>query len=78
MRNHIRPPVKVDRHERVIVGPEKAYRWRLNVPASITGTTKQRLFFRTEKQAKQHREALLSNRLGLSGRSIFFVRRLSQ
>lgn len=66
MKDQIRPPVKVDEDGRVIRGSSKAYRWRLNVPGSITGTSKQRLFFTTEKAANAKREELLTNRKGLS------------
>jgi site-specific recombinase XerD len=54
--------VKVDAQEKVISGKGDAYRWRLNVPASITGTAKQRLFFKTETAAKAHRDSLLEAR----------------
>ena len=66
MKDQIRPPLKVDRNGKRITGNEKAYRWKLNVPASITGTVKQRLFFTTEKAAKEKRDELLGNRQGLS------------
>jgi hypothetical protein len=49
MKEHIRPPVKIDAKGRVIKSPQiAAHRWRLNVPASITGSKKERLFFKTE------------------------------
>jgi len=59
MKNTIRDPVKVDANERVITGKEEAHRWRLNVPASITGKGKERLYFRTATAAKGRRDALL-------------------
>lgn len=59
MKNAIRDPVKVDANERVITGKGEAHRWRLNVPASITGKGKERLYFRTETAAKARRDALL-------------------
>jgi site-specific recombinase XerD len=66
MKDHIRPPIKVDVTGKKVTGNGKAHRWKLNVPASITGTDKQRLFFTTEKAAKDKRDELLSNRKGLS------------
>jgi site-specific recombinase XerD len=66
MKDQIRPPFKVDRRGRRVNGDGKAHRWKLNVPASITGNGKLRLFFNTEKAAKQKREDLLANRKGLS------------
>ncbi len=63
MKEHIRPPVKIDARGRVIKSPKiAAHRWRLNVPASITGTKKERLFFKTESEAKQHAQSLLRAR----------------
>jgi site-specific recombinase XerD len=62
LKNTIRDPVKVDANEKVISGKGEAYRWRLNVPASITGTSKERLFFKTETSAKIHRDSLLEAR----------------
>jgi len=62
MKNTIRDPVKVDADHKVISGKGEAHRWRLNVAASITGTTKKRLFFKTETAAKAHRDALLEVR----------------
>ena len=62
MKDTIRDPVKVDVSGKVITGKGAAHRWRLNVPTSITGTAKQRLFFRTESAAKAHRDSLLSVR----------------
>lgn len=65
MKNKIRPPVRVDANERVIARNDKTtkvWRWRLNVPGSITGTRKQRLFFETQAAANQKREDLLSVR----------------
>jgi site-specific recombinase XerD len=54
--------VKVDAGGKVIPGKGNAHRWRLNVPASITGTIKQRLFFKTETAAKSYRDSLLEVR----------------
>ena len=65
MKNAIRPPIRIDVNERVIPPHDKTtkvWRWRLNVPASITGTRKERLFFGTEKEAKKHAEELLAAR----------------
>lgn len=62
MKDTIRDPVKVDSNGRVIPENGKAFRWRLNVPASITGTSKQRLFFKTESAAKAERDSLLAVR----------------
>jgi site-specific recombinase XerD len=62
LKNTIRDPVKVDANERVIFGKGDTYRWRLNVPASITGNAKERLFFKTETAAKVHRDSLLEVR----------------
>ena len=62
VKDTIRDPVKVDARGKVITGKGAAHRWRLNVPASITGTAKQRLFFRTESAAKAHRDSLLAVR----------------
>jgi len=65
VKNAIRPPVRIDVNERVIPAHDKTtkvWRWRLNVPASITGTRKERLFFATEKEAKKHAEELLAAR----------------
>jgi hypothetical protein len=62
MKNRIRPPVRVDVNERVIPPHDKTtkvWRWRLNVPSSITGMEKERLYFRTQKEANQHAEQLL-------------------
>lgn len=71
----IRPPVKVDERGVVIRDAnQRAYRWRLNVPASVAGK-KKRLFFETEKAAKEKREDLLRNREGLSTAT---VRNLAQ
>jgi site-specific recombinase XerD len=62
MKDVIRDPVKVDAKKRVISGKGEAHRWLLNVPASITGKTKERLFFRTETAAKSRRDTLLEAR----------------
>ena len=60
MKNRIRPPVKIDDRGRVIKDPKvRAHSWRLNVPASITGTRKQRMFFATESEAKNYATDLL-------------------
>ncbi len=60
MKNRIRPPVKIDDQGRVITDPKiRAHSWRLNVPASITGTRKQRMFFATETEAKNYATDLL-------------------
>lgn len=55
----ISPPVKVDRDGRLIKDHGKAHRWRLDVPASITGTQRKRLLFLSEADAKTEREAWL-------------------
>ena len=60
-------PVKVDRSGRVIIGPQKAFRWRLDIPASFTGTTRQRPIFLTETEAKKKRAELLAGRTAASG-----------
>ena len=53
-------PQKVDTKARLISDPNiRAHRWRLNVPASITGYKKERHFFRKESDAKAYRETLL-------------------
>jgi hypothetical protein len=62
MKDAIRDPVKVDAKRRVISGKGEAHRWLLNVPASITGKDKERLFFRTETAAKARRDTLLEAR----------------
>jgi site-specific recombinase XerD len=60
VKNHIRPPVKVDENGRLIRDPSvRAHRWLLNVPASITGHKKERHFFRTLREANAYRETLL-------------------
>lgn len=60
MKNTIRPPVKIDKEERVIREPGvRAHRWRLNVPASITGRKKERKFFTSEADAKEYASGLL-------------------
>lgn len=67
MKNRIRPPVKVDQNKRVIRSPNgRAHWWRLNVPASLNGGAKLRLFFRTEKEARAHAEGLLEAHLAVS------------
>lgn len=63
-------PVKVDRSGRVIVGPQKAFRWKLDIPASFTGTTRQRPVFLTETEAKQKRAQLLAGRTAASGNQL--------
>lgn len=64
-------PVKVDERGVVIRDPaHRAHRWRLNVPPSVTGGKKRRLFFQTEKEAKAKREELLQHRAGLSGHAL--------
>lgn len=64
--NHlVSPPVKVDRKERVIVGTAKAHRWRITIPASVTGTQRKRLFFKTEMEAKAKVALYNENRAGL-------------
>lgn len=70
MKDFIREPVKVDARGRVITGDAPVFRWRLNVPASVSGTKKQRLFFRTQKAARAKREALLAFREGLSDQQL--------
>jgi site-specific recombinase XerD len=62
MKDAIRDPVKVDAKRRIISGKGEAHRWLLNVPASITGKTKERIFFRTETAAKARRDTLLEAR----------------
>jgi hypothetical protein len=65
MKDKIRPPVRVDINERVIPARDRVtrvWRWRLNIPASITGTRKERLYFGTEKAAKKHAAELLEAR----------------
>jgi site-specific recombinase XerD len=58
----IREPAKIDKGGRVISDPKiKPYRWRLNIPASITGTRKERRFFASLEAAKKHRDDLLEN-----------------
>ncbi len=56
MKDQIRPPIKVSSSGLKLKGDAKPYRWKLNVPASITGTKKVRLFFPTEKAAKEKRD----------------------
>jgi integrase len=61
MSGKISAPVKVDKNERIITDPKiKAYRWRLNIPASVTGSKKIRKYRKTESQAinlkKQYEE----------------------
>lgn len=71
MSNRIRPPIKIDEQGRVIRNPNvRAHRWRLNLPGSITGGRKQRLFFETERDAKLKRDELLENRQGIPARKI--------
>ena len=65
MKDRIKPPVRVDVNERVISTHDKVtkvWRWRLNVPVSITGTRKERLYFASEKDAKKHADELLDAR----------------
>jgi site-specific recombinase XerD len=60
VKNKIRPPVKIDKDERLITDPlVRAHRWRLNVPASITGRKKERKFFTSEAAAKDYAKGLL-------------------
>lgn len=67
MKNRIRPPVKVDQNKRLIRSPNgRAYWWRLNVPASLNAGKKRRLFFKTEKEAKDHGAGLLEAHTALS------------
>jgi site-specific recombinase XerD len=67
VKNHIRPPVKVDKDKRVVRGPNgRAHRWRLNVPASLNGGRKKRVFFKSEKEAKDHSAGLLEAHLAVS------------
>lgn len=70
MKDHIRPPIKIDENDKQVTGNGKAYRWKLNVPPSITGTKKRRLFFRIEKAAKEKRDELLASRAGLSAQQL--------
>jgi site-specific recombinase XerD len=63
MKNHIRPPVKIDARGCRIKSPKiAAFRWRLNVPTSITGTKKERKFFKSELEAKDYARGLLAVR----------------
>ena len=63
MKQRIRPPVKIDAAGRVITNPQiRAHAWRLNVPASITGTKKERKFFDSEAKAKEYAAGLLAAR----------------
>lgn len=55
-------PVKVDSQLRVITGPHKAYRWKLELPSSFTGTIRQRLYFSTEAEAKSKRLELIEGK----------------
>ena len=67
LKNHIRPPVKVDQNKRLIRSPNgRAKCWRLNVPASLNAGKKRRLFFKTEKEAKDHGAALLEAHVAVS------------
>jgi site-specific recombinase XerD len=64
-------PVKVDERGVVIRDPDRrAHRWRLNIPVSVTGSKKRRLFFDSEREAKAKRDELLRNREGLSARTV--------
>ena len=57
--------MRVDVNERVIPAHDKTtkvWRWRLNIPASLAGTRKERLYFGTEKEAKAHAEDVLAAR----------------
>jgi site-specific recombinase XerD len=68
VKNHLSPPVKVDENKRVIRSPNgRAYRWRLNIPHSLNGGRKKRLFFRTEKEAKDYGRSLLEAHQAVSG-----------
>ena len=63
MKNRIRPPVKLDAQGRVIKDPsQRAHIWRLNIPASITGTRKERKFFASEADAKAYAADILAAR----------------
>jgi integrase len=66
--NWISKPVKVDKLGRVITNSDKAYRWRLDIPASFTGTVRKRKFFKTEKEANETREQLHALRGGVGPR----------
>lgn len=67
MKNHIRPPVKVDKNKRRITNSrERPHWWRLNVPASVNGGKKKRLFFQSEKEAKDHAISLLETHASVS------------
>jgi site-specific recombinase XerD len=61
----VSPPVKVDRKGKVIVGTGKAHRWRITIPASVTGTQRKRLFFKTEMESKAKVALYNENRAGL-------------
>ena len=48
-------PVKVDRKGNRIRGKGKAWRWKIEIPASVTGTTRKRLYFKSEAEANRER-----------------------
>jgi len=76
VKNTIRPPVKIDKAERVISDPAvRAHRWRLNVPASITGRRKERKIFSSEAKAKEYASSLLA---ALDDAGNNFIERLRQ
>lgn len=64
----IRMPQKVDTFDRLIRDPKvRAHRWRLNVPESVGEGRRRRLFFLSEGEAKEAREALLRQRQAAGG-----------
>lgn len=70
MKNTIRMPVRVDANERVIPDGDtttRVWRWRLNIPASMTGTRKERRYFKTRGEAMMFREGLLASCQAMGG-----------
>lgn len=62
----IAPPVKVDRDGKLVCGSTKAFRWKLDVPASVTGTRRRRLYFLSEADAKSKKRDLVEQYLSAS------------
>lgn len=62
----IAAPVKVDRDGKVVCGTTKAFRWKLDIPASVTGTRRMRLYFMSEADAKSKRDELVEQYLSAS------------
>lgn len=58
----IRPPTKIDSGKRIARGTQKAHRWRLDIPASVTGTRRERKFFRSYSEAQEYGESLQTAR----------------